>query len=169
MAFAAIGQFMKRGLKRHALVLGCMAAVAVFSASCGGKVEGDTDYVFFDFVAPGGTTGAFAFESTTETERDVSSEHASLRAMTIETTTPGQNLAWLADIEGIAKKGDQPRFASQTKIGPVTKIALDIHFHGDIQPYFADGHHVVVHWNGHVNGVVPAGGVAIQCRVGLKF
>lgn len=162
---------MKLRMRTHSGLLGCLGVAFLLAASCGGKVEGevDDDFVFFDYVVPAGTSGAFSFDSTTETERDVSGYHATLMAMTLETTRPGQNLAFLDDLEGFAKKGDRPRFASQSEFGPVTRVSLELHYKGDIQPYFSDGHHVVVSWSGHVKGVVPAGGIAIRCKVGLKY
>ncbi len=159
---------------RQGFVAAVLCGALALALGCGGRiegqrVEGEDGYVVFDSVIPGGASGAFEFDSLTTTDVDVSSEHGSINWATIEATSSGQNLGFLKDIEAYAQRGDKRRLASFTGGGaPVPEIELVVAYKGDLVPYFTDGNHLAMHWKGHINGVVPKGGIAIRCRVGLK-
>lgn len=148
--------------------------VLVLAPACAGRIEGqraegEEGYVVFDSVIPGGASGAFEFDSLTTTDLDVSARQGSINWATIEATAPGQNLAFLQEIEGYAQRGDKRKLASFEGGGkPVVEVTLQVTYKGDIVPYFRDGTHLEMHWKGRIAGVVPKGGVAIRCRVGLK-
>lgn len=149
--------------------------VAVLLAlGCGGRIEGERvdgeeGYVVFDYVVPEGTTGDIAFDSLTTTQLDVSSHHGTLNWAEIAVTAPGGSLAILDAIEGHAALGDHTLLASRADGPATTSMVLAVRYHGDLVPYFTDGHHIGIHWHAHFSKPVPKGGLSLQCRVGIAF
>lgn len=159
------------------LVGAVLLAAAVVGPGCGGRLdgtraEGEEGYVVFDMVMPEGLSGEFEFDSITTTDLDVSGEKGSINWASLEATAPGQNLSFLNDVVATARRGDKKTLATLapgSMPAGATYVELKVDYHGDIVPYFSDGHHLETHWRGHIKGVVPKGGVAMRCRVGLKL
>jgi len=148
-----------------------VAAFLGLAAACGGRIEGND--IEFDYSVGNVPGGLLAFETITVVEQDVSSHHASLTSVTLEVVSPsGTTLAFLEDLQasGVAGGGTTP-FVTLTNVPHASTVPLDIVFHGDLQPFFPDGHTIRVQWKGHLDptfGPLPAGGVTVRCRIGIS-
>lgn len=147
------------------------AVLLLASTACGGRIAGDdVDFVVTLQANPAST---FSFETKTVIDQDVSGHHATLTSVTLEVVGPnGQTLAFLADVQASATAGGQrTELVTLTGAPAVTSAPLDIQYHGDLNPFFPDGHTIVVRWTGHLDpsyGPLPAGGVQIRCRIGIS-
>lgn len=147
------------------------AAIVASAAGCGGRVEGgDIEFVYTVDDAPGGN---FSFETVTVVEQDVTSHHASLTSVTLEVVSPsGATLAFLSDVVAAAESGSTfVDLVSLAKAPQVSSFPLDIVYHGDLQPFFPDGHTIHVRWRGRVDpsfGPLPKGGITVRCRIGIS-
>jgi hypothetical protein len=155
---------LRYGMVVVAALFGCVAA-------CGGRIEGAD--IEFDYTVQNVPGGLLAFETVTVTEQDVSSHHASLTSVTLEVVSPsGTTLAFLSDLQASASSGGATtQLVTLTTVPHSTTAPLDIVFHGDLQPFFPDGHTIRVRWKGHLApsfGPLPSGGVTVRCRIGIS-
>ena len=147
-----------------AALLGCVGG-------CGGRIAGDD--IEFVYTVENAPSGVFSFETRTVVEQDVSSHHGSLTSVTLDVVSPsGATLAFISDAEASAMVGGAyTQLVTLTNVPHVSTVPLDIVFHGDLLPFFTDGHTIRVRWTGHLDptfGPLPAGGITVRCRIGIS-
>lgn len=153
------------GIALCAALLGCVGA-------CGGRVEGDD--IEFTYAVQNAPGGAFSFETDTVVDQDVSSHHGYLTSVTLDVVSPsGATLAFISHAEASAVVGG---VATQlvTLVNPprVSTVPLVIVYHGDLLPFFPDGHTIRVLWTGRVDpafGPLPPGGITLRCHIGIRY
>jgi hypothetical protein len=153
------------GVALLAALFGCIGG-------CGGRVEGDD--IEFAYTVENAPGGVFSFETDTVVDQDVSSHHGYLTSVTLDVVSPaGATLAFISHAEASAVVGTvTTELVTLTHVAHVSSVPLDIVYHGDLLPFFPDGHTIRVKWTGLVDptfGPLPKGGITLRCHIGIRY
>jgi hypothetical protein len=157
----------------RSLSLVAVAAFTLPGAGCAALI-GVTDTEIDFTVTPGTTNSFFGFTEITIENDTSSANRATLVAVTLDTLKPEgtADVSYLQTLVGETVLGTERTLLVTGDKFPRGEqaVALDVKYHGDLRPFFKDGHTIRIEWNGTTTPgyAWPADGKGVLVRGRVK-